>query len=345
MRPSTDLTRRLLSAACAAALLLGTGCHHHRPAKNGNDDTPTRDDGTSSLGPPPVQVVTTSTPAPVNKPLPPQADPTPPMVYADPAIVHQQLPEEPRYVQAYHGVSNPRLVVFVNRTITGELLPVNPGVTLTSNPVLGLPYLQPGQYDETAARSVDYQLIENLLSENLSADHKVTLVAPVAARQRLTDDEVRDIQAGRPQMLGELATKLNADVLVQVTARPSAQTSDGLIVRLVAEALDTHGGRALAFASVDVPPPLTQNRLNENVRFVSRKLMEGMSGSWEAMATPAVATTVQPAPPLPVPAPIVAPPSPTATAPTPTVVQVPAVSAPATRPAVAANPLDQLPPP
>ena len=349
MRPSTDPLRRAWTTTAAACVLLaGVGCHHRRAARPYDDD-----------GPPPVPVVTTSTPYAPAKPLPPQDGPGLPPAYADPALVRQQPAEEPRYVQAYDAIGRPKLVVFVNRTVAGELVPVNPNVTVRS----GLApyddrtatYLHAGQYDEAQARSIDYELIENLLTEDLSADGKVTLVSPMAARQRLSDEQVREVQAGRPQMLGELATQLNADVLVQVTAHPSQQTDQGLGVRLVAQALNTHGGQAIAFASVDLPPPLTKATLNEYVRFVSRKLMDGMSGSWEAMTAPAPAATaprpvtVTPPPPVVQPAP---PPLPTATPPAPTVSQptdmqpaLPAVTAPPPPPTKPSNPLDLPPPP
>ncbi len=371
VRPSTDTARRALTAAAAAALLAGVGCHHRRPVAR-------RDEG-----PPPVQVVTTSTPYTPSKPLPPQdAYAGLPPAYADPAIVRQQPPEEPRYVQAYNNIGRPKVIVFVNRTITGELVPVNPNVTvrsgLTPYDDRATTYLRAGQYDEAQAKSIDYETIEILLTEDLSADGKVTLIAPTSARQRLSNEEVSEVQAGRPQMLGELATKLNADVLVQVTARPSQQTDAGLGIRLVAQALNTHGGQAIAFASVDVPPPLTTGRLNEYVRFVSRKLMDGMSGSWEAMAVPAPITATpapRPAPPAVTVTPPPAPTSPPAaldvppTTPAPIVPQLPAstppapsapsattpaaqptviVPAPATPPPPStrpANPLDLPPPP
>ena len=345
---------RAVALAAAAALLLDAGCAHRQVSRRYNDDD----------APPPVQVVTTYPPSVAAKPLPrPDGTAELPPAYADPAIVRQQVPEEPRYVQAYGNIGRPKLVVFVNRTITGELVPVSPGTTVRT----GLSpyddhtgtYLHPGQYDQARAGSIDYELVENLLTEDLAADGKVTLIAPLAARQRLGDEAVREIQAGRPQMLGELATQLNADVLVQVTARPSRQTEQGLGIRLVAEALNTHGGQAIAFADVDVPPPLTRPRLNEYVRFVARKLMDGMSGSWEDMAVPAPAPVAR----NPIPVTPAAPPIPPATPPAPPqqppqpVVPMPPPPVPTLAPATPttpsatqptggpANPLDLPPPP
>ncbi len=169
---------------------------------------------------------------------------------------------------------------------------------------------------------------------------------------------MRELQAGRPQMLGELATKLNADVLVQVTAHPSVQTDAGLGVRLVAEALNTHGGQAIAFAAVDVPPPLTRGPA-ERVRPLRRPQADGrhehvVGGNGRAAAggaAPGPGPTPVPPPPVssPAPPPVavpVAPPPPVAR-PTPAPrSRVPMVPATPPAPAAAtANPLDLPPPP
>ena len=328
--------RRLLSAVALAALAADAGCHHDRARRYADDED----------GPPPTQVVTAPAASTYHKPLPPQNGAALPPAYADPALVRQQVPEEPRYVQAYGNIGKPRLLVFVNRTVTGELVPVAPSVTVRGGNGTTA-YLQPGQYDEAEAKAIDYELIENLLTEDLAADGKVTVIAPMSARQRLSEDDVRAVQAGRPQMLGQVAVKLNADVLVQVTARPSQQTDVGLGIRLVAEALNTHGGQAIALASVDVPPPLTKPQLNEYVRFVARKLMDGMSTSWEDMAAaPATPPPAAAAPP-PTPAvsapPVVPAPPPVQVAPPASGGMTPAVRPPATQ--STGDPSDLPPPP
>jgi hypothetical protein len=266
-----------------------------------------------------------------DKPLPPPSDTTNLQPgFDDPAILHQQLLEAPNFLAAYHRVGTPRIMVFVNRTLTGDLIPVNPNPPLVSiqntQQATGSVransdtnsygyysgytntnrsfesngpgtytnktevYLQPGQYDDAQAKSIDYELIENLITDNLSADGKATMISPLSARQRLSDQEVQELQSGRPQMLGEIAEKLQADVLVQVTARPSVQTEQGLGIRLIAQAFNTKGGQAIANAAVDVPPPLIKTKLNVYSRFVARKLMDGMTQSWNTMADQAPIT-------------------------------------------------------
>lgn len=156
-------------------------------------------------------------------------------------------------------------------------------------------YLSPGEYDEAQAKRVDYDAVENIMTDWLAAGGKVTLISPTLARQRLTDEQVKELQAGRPKALSEVAKELDADVFIQVQARATRQTPQGLSIRLVAEAMNTRGGESLGRAVVDVPPPLDKRQINEYTRFLSRKLMNGMAGSWDELASQPPRSTGGPA--------------------------------------------------
>ena len=253
----------------------------------------------------------------------------PPPAFDDVPLVSQAVPETPAYVAAYDRVGKPRVAVFVNRTIEGQIIPVDErrtvaGVQVTrdANAALDVQssgasrgwygqhrsdsfktqgparlretaevYLAPGEYDDVQAGSIDYQAIELALADTLGANGKVTLVSPTMARQRLTDDEVKDLQSGRPTMLREIAEKLDADVLVQVQARPTKQTADGLEVRILVEAINTRSGESVARAFVDVPPPLEKTTINRYARFLARKTMAGLANAWTDMANEPPPTT------------------------------------------------------
>jgi len=146
-------------------------------------------------------------------------------------------------------------------------------------------YLRPGEYAGTIAQSIDYLAIENLLTDWLAAEGRVEVLAPSVARQRLTDPQVKDLQEGRAEALGGVGRQLDSDILVQVQARPTVQTHAGLQVRLIAEAVNFRGGQSVARAVVEVPPPLDKPQLNKYTRFLARRLMDGMSTSWRAMAS------------------------------------------------------------
>src|SRR5882724_2563118 len=127
------------------------------------------------------------------KPLPPQdaeRDFHPP--FDDVPLVSQRPPEQPAFVDAYHRVGSPRITLFVNRTFEGNLIPLNPddpiaraeitrrhgGASDTTSASL---YLHPGQYDEVSARSLDYEAVENIMTDWLAANGQVTIISPAMA--------------------------------------------------------------------------------------------------------------------------------------------------------------------
>jgi hypothetical protein len=226
----------------------------------------------------------------------------PPPPFYDAPLVNQETPEQPAFVQAYNAVGRPRIVVFVNRTLDGDLMPPVEGdggdrryADRDVRDQRG--YLQPGQYEEIDAKQIDYEAIENILTDWLAAGGRTEVISPVAARQRLTGDQVDDLQSGRPRVMSGLAKQLNADVLVHVSARPTRQTQRGLEIRLVAEAVNIgQGGQSIGRSVVDVPPPLDKPRINKFTRFLARGLMDRMTGTWENLPPPREGAGRGPAP-------------------------------------------------
>jgi hypothetical protein len=291
-------------------------------------------------------------------------------------LVAQDTPEQRAFVEAYDHVGRPRIVVFVNRTLEGNLLPSNEAaaagganggasgqnrneVTIESRDRRetvgrgGEAYLQPGQYNANDARQIDYEAIETVLTDWLAAGGKVSIVSPVAARQRMSPDQQRDVETGQARAMSTLARTLDADVLVQVSARPTHQTQRGLEVRMVAEAINVQGGQSIGRAVVDMPPPLDKPRINKFTRFLARVLMDRMSGTWENMppgpenaeraATREGGDGNRPAPPADVP--VVPPPATTAPSTTPTNPAIPSTDQPAPPPAPRAGPrIENVPP-
>ena len=96
--------------------------------------------GIGCQSPPPPQRVTA--PEPQNRdmvrerdrlrPLAPEAGQVDMRPFDDEPILKQALPGEGRFVDAYHRVGNPRIVVYVNRGLEGEILPVNDNEPLVS---------------------------------------------------------------------------------------------------------------------------------------------------------------------------------------------------------------------
>jgi hypothetical protein len=227
----------------------------------------------------------------------------PPPPFNDVPLVAQDTPEQRAFVDAYTHVGRPRIVVFVNRTLEGDLLPTNDAAARSSGASGqnrhevtienrdrretvgrgGEAYLQPGQYNASDARQIDYEAIETVLTDWLAAGGKVAIVSPVTARQRMSADQQRDVETGQARAMSALGRSLDADVLVQVNARPTHQTPRGLEVRMVAEAINVQGGQSIGRAVVDMPPPLDKPRINKFTRFLARVLMDRMIGTWENM--------------------------------------------------------------
>ena len=218
------------------------------------------------------------------KPLPDQSQywetsEAPPPPFDDVPLVTQRTPEQGRFEQAYRGVGKPRITVFVNRTLEGEIVPTNHAGAVRTRDT----YLRRGQYDEAKAKTIDYEAMENILTDFLACQGAVEIMSPTMARQKLSDEQIKDLQSGKPRVLREVAQQLDADILIQVTAKPTRQTQYGLEVRLVGEALNIKGGQQVGRAVVDIPPPLEKTALNKYTRFVARKLMMDMTQAWMSM--------------------------------------------------------------
>jgi hypothetical protein len=276
------MTLTVVLAAGAAAV--GDGCAQHPPEQHtGRVVEPVRV---------PVREREPEKPLPSRAQAPEGEVPPPP--FDDVPLVNQRPPEQRAFVEAYEAVGRPRILVFVNRTLEGQIVAVtgqDAGAPARADNGYGRDraggYLHAGQYDEVEAKSLDYEAMEAILTDWLASDGRVEVVSPVMARQRLTDEQVRDLQSGRPRMGSEVARQLDADVLVQVQAHPTRQTPRGLEVRVIAEAINvSRGGQSIARAVVEVPPPLDKPQHNTYTRFLARKLMDGMIGSWQGLAGP-----------------------------------------------------------
>lgn len=223
-------------------------------------------------------------------PAPQSAAMAGPQPFYDEPLLIDSPPEAKRFVDAYRQVGRPRIVVFVNRTLEGHIIPASGD--RNDRPDV---YLQSGEYDEIQAKSIDYGMMEMLMTDWMSADNQVAIVSPIMARKKLTAEQIRDLESGRLQVLSEVAKQLDADILVQVQARPTRQTGRGLELRILADAIDIQRGESLARGAVDLEPPLDKIQLNRYTRFLSRKLMDGMTTTW--MSAPAPAQDTKPAPP------------------------------------------------
>jgi len=230
--------------------LAGCGSHDNTPA------------------PPPARVpgrdeVRASEDARFAKPLPDQAQThsdLPPPPFDDVPLVSQQAPETAKFVEAYHKVGSPRMLIWVAHEADAG-------------------------YDEAAARSIDYAAMQTILTDWFSSGGAIAVISSQAARQAL-GAQAQTLDTGQNVNGKEVSDKTRADVLVIVRAQFTRQGSNGPAVRLVAESSNLVGGESIGRAVVDVPPPLDKPQLNSYSRFLARKLMKDMTGSWTAFGSP-----------------------------------------------------------
>lgn len=251
-------------------------------------------------GPPQVRAPQYSDGGPPHdeKPLP---DPTraelPPPPYVDVPLISQRPPEQREFLRAYEAVGRPKIAVFVNRTLQGQVEDVPDAVRGDygrrygrrldfdswdrRGDLRGDDYLAPGEYDEAWASKIDYGTMETVLTQWISNDGQVTVMSPSVIRSRLKPEEVSRLEEGRLRELRELAKELDTDILIHVQVRPTRQSTQGPIaLRLNAESINMMGGESIGRATVLIPPPLSSEQVNKFTRFVARKLMSDMIQTW-----------------------------------------------------------------
>jgi hypothetical protein len=108
--------RVLQSAAVGVVALALTGCAQEAPPESAVPMNPGDNYVPHQAAPKPLPE------SAVNPPGQPGPGP-----YNDEPILQQRLPAEQYFVDAYNKVHQPRIAVYVNRTLTGQVVPPNPG--------------------------------------------------------------------------------------------------------------------------------------------------------------------------------------------------------------------------
>ena len=140
------------------------------------------------------------------------------------------------------------------------------------------------KYDIFGATSDDYQMIESSIVQYFDNSGKVRIQDSDAARAKLSREQVLRIENGDPAANRLLATELQADVLVRITAKPTTQASGGAAVRLIAKAVATTDARNLGSATVDMPLPMSKTNINVYTRYLTSEMMRQMAQKWSLPA-------------------------------------------------------------
>jgi hypothetical protein len=188
------------------------------------------------------------------KPLPPgafgQTD-------GNPYGQHVPLPAEAAYVQAYQRQREPRLMVEVLR------LP-----TSTSN-------------RQISASRADFDAIEISMIDYLNANGQIDIQSPSMAKATLSRESFLRLQNGDPRVLSLLKHQLKTDVLIEVKAAPTGQSSTGQpAIRMLATAVSTTDARILGAEYVDMPMPMSKTNINIYTGYLADKIMQKLSTVW-----------------------------------------------------------------
>lgn len=200
------------------------------------------------------------------KPLPQQQDqsPAPPPQFTPPSPPKTPPPEPPQapppqppavpqsYLDAYDRVGRPRLLVLVDR-------PDQPARSLI-----------PG----------DYELLERVVHESLAAGGQVALVPASMAYERISPQQLRDLQAGQLSALAQIGSMLRADVLVEIksVAAPNDQT------QLTATARNTRDGQQIATAASAIPTASPRRQIDFAGRLLGERMVDSLADAWDRLA-------------------------------------------------------------
>ncbi len=194
-------------------------------------------------------------PQPYQKPLPPNAYGSP--MGANPYGTHVPLPDEAAYVRAYQAQRQPRMMVVV-------LAPKHAKT-----------------YAAIHANKNDFDALGLSMIEYLNANGQIDIQNPAMAKKVLKREEFLRLQNGDPAVLPLLKAQLNTDVLVEIQASPTAQTSSGLpSVRLLAQAVSTTDARILGAVYVDMPLPMSKTHINIYTGYLADKIMQSLANVW-----------------------------------------------------------------
>jgi len=259
-----------------------------------------------------------------NKPLPPSATgadassggPHPEMTQS-PTVSPPQPPVVPQaYLDAYDRVGRPRLLVLVD----------------------------PSDNPEKSLVPGDYELLEKVVRETISAGGEVAVVPASAVRERATPQQLHDIAAGRATAMVDVGNAVHADVLIEVKPVTSKDQT-----QLTAIARNIRDGQQIATATSAVQSASPRRQIDFAGRLLGERMVDALADAWDRLARqPATSKPTSGAvPPTPPAAPVAAapeappvPPTPpsTATSTTPTTPPAPPPPAAPAPPAPPATP-------
>jgi hypothetical protein len=193
------------------------------------------------------------------------------------------IENEDVFVAAY-AKRNPRMMVFVNRTIQGDPLPKDGlDAVLRAQSTTGTVAMGSGNqliWQPVGITPTDYSMIETSIVNYFDNSGRIQVKDAEAARAKLNREQILRIENGDPAANRLLAAELQADLLIHVTATPTSQAAEGPAVRLIAKAVTTTDARNMGTAMVDMPFPMSKQNINVYTRYLTSQLMRQMALKW-----------------------------------------------------------------
>lgn len=215
-------------------------------------------------------------PQPQPQPQPVYPQPQPPVV----APTRVGLPAEEAYVKGYQNRRSPRIMVFVNRSLTGDPLPADKLAQMAKSDT--------NSVDIVGATATDYEAMEISMIDYLNAGGQIDIRDSEMLRSKLDRETVLRLENGDRSVLPILKKELQTDIVVNIKATPTQHSTYGNAVRLLCKTMGTTDGRILASTYVDMPLPMTKTNINVFTKFMANKTMEklglvwsGQGGAWD----------------------------------------------------------------
>jgi hypothetical protein len=139
----------------------------------------------------------------------------------------------------------------------------------------------------------DYEILERVVRESLSAGGAVAAVPATTVRERVSTQQLRDLSAGRATAMVDVGNMLHADVLIEI--KPTA-TNDQ--TQLTATARNIRDGQPIATVTSAVQSASPRRQIDFAGRLLGERMVDALADAWDRLSHDPGAAT-RPATPVP----------------------------------------------
>jgi hypothetical protein len=125
----------------------------------------------------------------------------------------------------------------------------------------------------------DYEILEHVVHESLSAGGAVAVVPANTVRERVSTQQLRDLSAGRATAMVDIGNMLHADVLIEV--KPTA-TNDQ--TQLTATARNIRDGQPIATVTSAVQSASPRRQIDFAGRLLGERMVDALADAWDRLS-------------------------------------------------------------